>query len=1004
MSRPAWLEDRTIWAKSPGRSMQTRVVGQAPLRIFIDRFSEGRFMRAHRIVTCLLVSLLTAATAAKAEDPVNIPDPALKAAIEAALGIPNPTPTDMLRLTEFNASAKGIADLTGLEYVGNLTGLDLSANNLTDIGPLAGLTSLTWLYLQNPTYEKGPNQIRDLNPLKGLVNLTQLNLEGNHVTNVSALSGLTRLTWLNLRYNDISDISALAGLQSLTTLSLLDNQVVDVRPLKDLTNLHALGLDNNPISDIAPLSGLTALKELGLTHTLVTDIGAVASLKNLEAFGAGWAHVTDLGPLSGLTNLRSLYFYSSDSVRDISPLAGLTKLEWLELFQNHVEDISPLAGLTNLRVLGLTYNEITDISVLSGLPRLVELGLGRNSITDLRPLAGLSGLTYLDLDSDLITDISPLAGLGNLTYLRLDNTYPPNSNGIADISALLGMTWLQELWLSGNPLHPKVCVVDIPLIKANNPGIVVRYDGCMELPQMLTVSSAPGGSVVMPGEDAFTYPWGTLVPVEAVANEGYQFMHWSGTAADPNVMLDPCAPHTSVFMDADYSLVAHFKPQNQPWSTVYFNDFEDKVGPEWSRGITDITPVGGRQFLGRFHTDSVTLALEDLPPHSQVRVSFDLFVIHSWDGDTLPGVHSPDMWTLDVNDGPTLLQTTFDNHITPPYSDSHVQSYPREYPYGESLPQTGAAETSTLGYVFRVSEPMDSVYHLTREFAHADRSVQLIYRAQLMHRGLLTSDVNDESWGLDNVRVEVLAPVSEVALTVSSTDGGAVTSPGEGQFNYLPGTIVPVEALAEAGYHFTSWSGSAVDANKISDPASANTTVVADGDYTLVANFAVNQKTLTVSAGTGGNVTAPGEGSFQCAQGASVSIQAAAKAHYYFTHWSGTAVDAGKVADPASAGTSVTMDADYTLAANFRIDQHRLTVSAAAGGYIYVETRVGNMTTPWYDGPIPRLDHGTEVTIIATPYGGWKFTGWGGTMGSTESPFTFQLTQDCDLEALFVPE
>jgi uncharacterized repeat protein (TIGR02543 family) len=39
---------------------------------------------------------------------------------------------------------------------------------------------------------------------------------------------------------------------------------------------------------------------------------------------------------------------------------------------------------------------------------------------------------------------------------------------------------------------------------------------------------------------------------------------------------------------------------------------------------------------------------------------------------------------------------------------------------------------------------------------------------------------------------------------------------------------------------------------------------------------------------------------------------------YEFVGWTGTAVDAGKVVDSGSAGTEVTMDADYTLQANFR--------------------------------------------------------------------------------------
>jgi Leucine-rich repeat (LRR) protein len=48
-----------------------------------------------------------------------------------------------------------------------------------------------------------------------------------------------------------------------------------------------------------------------------------------------------------------------------------------------------------------------------------------------------------------------------------------------------------------------------------------------------------------------------------------------------------------------------------------------------------------------------------------------------------------------------------------------------------------------------------------------------------------------------------------------------------------------------------------------------------------------------------------------------VPVDANHQANYHFVNWTGTAVTAGKVAAPSSASTTVTMDADYTLQANF---------------------------------------------------------------------------------------
>jgi len=75
------------------------------------------------------------------------------------------------------------------------------------------------------------------------------------------------------------------------------------------------------------------------------------------------------------------------------------------------------------------------------------------------------------------------------------------------------------------------------------------------------------------------------------------------------------------------------------------------------------------------------------------------------------------------------------------------------------------------------------------------------------------------------------------SLTIGSTEGGKVTSPGEDVFHFTPGTTVDLVASPQEEYHFTHWSGSAVDANRVADPNSAITTVLVDAHYTLTAHF-----------------------------------------------------------------------------------------------------------------------------------------------------------------------
>jgi hypothetical protein len=82
--------------------------------------------------------------------------------------------------------------------------------------------------------------------------------------------------------------------------------------------------------------------------------------------------------------------------------------------------------------------------------------------------------------------------------------------------------------------------------------------------------------------------------------------------------------------------------------------------------------------------------------------------------------------------------------------------------------------------------------------------------------------------------------------------------------------------------------------------------------------WAADQRSLTISSTVGGTV-APGIGTYWYDYNISTNIAAYANTGYHFVNWTGTAVDAGKVADPNATNTSVTMDANYTVRANFAI-------------------------------------------------------------------------------------
>ena len=78
-------------------------------------------------------------------------------------------------------------------------------------------------------------------------------------------------------------------------------------------------------------------------------------------------------------------------------------------------------------------------------------------------------------------------------------------------------------------------------------------------------------------------------------------------------------------------------------------------------------------------------------------------------------------------------------------------------------------------------------------------------------------------------------------LTIDSTYGGVVTTPGEGTFTYFEGNVVRLVARPLLGYFFVKWTG---DVATIDTFNCFLTNITMNGDYSITANF--------VGCGSGG--------------------------------------------------------------------------------------------------------------------------------------------------------
>ncbi len=81
--------------------------------------------------------------------------------------------------------------------------------------------------------------------------------------------------------------------------------------------------------------------------------------------------------------------------------------------------------------------------------------------------------------------------------------------------------------------------------------------------------------------------------------------------------------------------------------------------------------------------------------------------------------------------------------------------------------------------------------------------------------------------------------------------------------------------------------------------------------------------TLSSRSTTGGSVITPGEGFYNYNHGTTVTLTAIAQEpNYQFVNWTGTTVDAGRVADPDVSNTTAIIYSDYTLRANFELKEN----------------------------------------------------------------------------------
>jgi len=581
-----------------------------------------------------------------------------------------------------------------------------------------------------------------------------------------------------------------------------------------------------------------------------------------------------------------------------------------------------------------------------------------------------------------------------------------------------------ELWRGTGFSLPMAVSVDQSngtcWVADNGNGDVVRLDFLYDLSV-----GGDNGQLLVDGSHEFL-PYSTMLPrgrevtLEAVPDSTYEFTGWSGD-------LSGSENPTTVTVTSDMSITANFsKIQYQldltgigdgtvlvdgvehslPWSGLF--DAETSVDLEavpgscydfdsWSGDMTGasnpktITMTAPKSVTANFTQLTHTLAISGTGLGS---VSVD-GVLQSlpWSGDFLCGetvnleVVPAACWQfagwsgdLTGSESPTEIVVDSDKTVTANFS---------QIEYSLSIDAAGSG-----------SIIVDGIPHSlpwTDTFACGSTvSVQAVPNSCYEFdswSGALTGSVNPRVVSMDGAK-SITAHFTKIQYTLDLTSDGSGSVTVDGVEHSLPwsgtfdcGDVVTLDAVPEACYEFSGWTGDITW-------ASAPVDVVMDAAKSITANFSQAEYTLTLT-GEGGSVlvdhiaqTLPWSDSFLC--GETVALEAVPDEHRAFTGWSG---DLAGSSNP----TSLVIDGDKSVTVTFGYVSYTLNVSATGDGSIAVD---GTPVELPFSQPYV---YGTTVELTASPDEGVRFVGWTGAVESAETQVSVEIAGPMSVTAVFEP-
>jgi hypothetical protein len=184
---------------------------------------------------------------------------------------------------------------------------------------------------------------------------------------------------------------------------------------------------------------------------------------------------------------------------------------------------------------------------------------------------------------------------------------------------------------------------------------------------------------------------------------------------------------------------------------VYSNDFSDLNLAGFENGKLFI--FGRDTLAGFYHNEEVAVNVSDLPAHNLLKVTVEIIIHDSWDGNPDDGVSGPDFWFFGI-DNQEVFRTTFSN--SPCESTFCLyQSYPNTY-FRQNVPKSGAIQTNLPGLcIFGAFNNYSTRYSISKIVDHSNPNARIYMNSDLVQDNS-PDPICDESWSISKIEITAL--------------------------------------------------------------------------------------------------------------------------------------------------------------------------------------------------------------------------------------------------------